>query len=131
MAGIKAKNTKPVIMVRKALHELGFRFRLLRKDLLGRPDIVLQRHCTVVLVKGHDWHGHEHYLAFRPPQSRTEFWCNKIAGHQTWDARNMSALQKLCWHVVIVWQCAIKGRTWLLPQHFKDRLVTSIASRDQ
>lgn len=74
MSGIRGKDTKPEIFVRKTLHAQGFRFRLHRKDLPGHPDIVLPKYRAVILVHGCFWHGHEACHLFRLPKSRTEFW---------------------------------------------------------
>lgn len=78
MAGIRGKNTKPELTVRRRLHAEGFRFRLFRRDLTGRPDIALPRWKVVIFVHGCFWHGHEGYSYFRLPKTRSEFWEVKI-----------------------------------------------------
>jgi len=108
MAGIKGKNTKPEIMIRKLLHRHGFRFRLHRKDLPGRPDIVLTKYKAVIFVNGCFWHGHENCKLFRIPKSRSDFWENKINGNKQRDLEKVEKL-RLDWRVVFIWECAVKG----------------------
>lgn len=110
MAGIKGENTKPEIIVRKLLHANGYRFRLHRKDLPGKPDIVLKKHKAVILVEGCFWHGHENCHLFRLPKSRTEFWQEKIGANKTRDSANVVKLRQLDWRVMRVWECALKGK---------------------
>lgn len=110
MAGIKGKNTKPEILVRKLLHSLGFRFRLHNASLPGKPDIVLAKHRTVVFVQGCFWHGHANCPIFRLPKSRTQFWADKINGNIRRDESSKDELIQKGWKVLYVWECAIKGR---------------------
>jgi len=110
MAGIKSGNTSPELIVRKALHKAGFRFRLHRKDLPGRPDIVLPKHRAVVFVNGCFWHGHDQCNLFRLPKSRSEFWEAKINGNKARDARDILELESRGWKPIVVWECAVKGR---------------------
>lgn len=111
MAGIRGKDTKPEVFVRRSLHAAGYRFRLHSKVLPGRPDIVLPRYRTVIFVNGCFWHGHEHCRLFRLPKSRQEFWQGKIASNKTRDALKTLELQKAGWKVITIWECALKGRT--------------------
>lgn len=108
MSGICGKNTKPEIYVRQALHASGFRYRLHRKDLPGKPDIVLPRYHAVIFVNGCFWHGHNCRL-FKWPQTRPDFWYAKISGNKERDHRNTNALLNQGWRVFIVWECALKG----------------------
>ena len=112
MAGIRGKNTKPELLLRSKLHRLGFRFRLHRQDLPGRPDLVFPKRGAAIFVHGCFWHGHDCHL-FRLPKSRTEFWKEKIAGNVARDQRQIAALKEAGWRVGIVWECAMKGRTRL------------------
>ena len=112
MAGIRGKNTRPEIIVRRLLHRAGFRFRLHARDLPGRPDIVLPRWRAVIQVHGCFWHGHDCHL-FRMPGTRSEFWEAKIAGNRARDAAVRVALASLGWRQLEVWECALKGRTRL------------------
>ena len=89
MAGIKGKNTKPELVIRSALHRRGFRFRLHRKDLPGKPDLVFTRRNAVIFVHGCFWHGHDCHL-FRWPKNREDFWREKIGKNGT--GRNIGSL---------------------------------------
>lgn len=111
MAGIGSKNTKPELVVRQLLHQMGYRFRLHRQDLPGRPDIALPKWKTVVLVHGCFWHGHGSCPLFRLPKSRTQFWEEKIAANCRRDEQVRSDLNNLAWRVIEIWECASKGRT--------------------
>ena len=109
MANIRGKNTKPELILRKALHAAGFRYRLHNRALPGAPDIILPRYRAVIFVHGCFWHGHDCPL-FRWPATRPDFWREKIARNQTVDARNEKQLEKLGWRQSIVWECALKGK---------------------
>jgi DNA mismatch endonuclease, patch repair protein len=109
MAGIRGKNTKPELMVRKALHRLGFRYVLHDKRLPGKPDIVLPRHKVAIYVHGCFWHGHDCSL-FKWPASRPDFWESKIERNKELDAVAESAVLADGWRCAIVWECALKGR---------------------
>jgi len=109
MSNIKGKNTKPEMAIRSALHRMGYRFRLHRKDLPGKPDIVLPKHRAVVFVNGCFWHGHFCSL-FKWPKTREEFWREKILSNKRRDKRNVKALLEDGWKVCIVWECSIRKR---------------------
>lgn len=108
MSGIRGKNTKPELMIRKALHARGFRYRL-HCGLPGKPDICLPKHRAVIFVHGCFWHGHGCHL-FKWPKTREDFWRAKIERNREVDARSMEALVKAGWRVATVWECALKGR---------------------
>lgn len=112
MAGIRGKDTGPELLVRRALHSLGYRFRLHRKDLPGRPDIVLPKWRTAILVHGCFWHGHTDAACglARMPKSRVGFWGSKIASNQNRDRRAVEGLQALGWRVVVIWECELRNR---------------------
>ncbi|WP_110032582.1 very short patch repair endonuclease [Hoeflea marina] len=112
MSGIRGKDTKPEMIVRRGLHALGFRFRLHDKHLPGKPDIVFPKFRAVIFVHGCFWHGHHCHL-FKWPSTRTEFWLSKINRNQEVDARSESLLEKDKWRQCIVWECAVKGRAKL------------------
>lgn len=107
MANIKGKNTKPEMAIRSALHRLGYRFRLHRKDLPGKPDIVLPKYRAVVFVNGCFWHGHFCSL-FKWPKTREGFWREKILSNKARDQRNIQILLDRGWRVCIIWECSIK-----------------------
>jgi DNA mismatch endonuclease (patch repair protein) len=112
MAGIRGKDTKPEIMLRKGLHAAGFRYRLHDRALPGRPDMVFPRHQAVLFAHGCFWHGHDCHL-FRWPTTRQEFWTAKITRNREVDARSAQALAGAGWRFGVVWECALKGRTRL------------------
>lgn len=108
MAGIRGRDTKPEILIRSLLHRRGIRFRLNVRELPGRPDIVLPKRRAVVLVHGCFWHGHNCAL-FKWPQTRPEFWREKIARNRLNDARALAALAAQGWRVAVIWECALHG----------------------
>ena len=112
MAGIRGKNTKPELAIRSALHRRGFRFRLHRKDLPGKPDLVFARRNAVIFVHGCFWHGHDCHL-FRWPKSRKDFWREKIGKNIGRDRAQYQALADTGWRIGTVWECALKGKTRL------------------
>ena len=105
MAGIKGRDTKPELVVRRIAHRLGFRFRLHRKDLPGRPDLVFPRHRLAVFVHGCFWHRHEECRYSYTPRSRVEFWMEKFTQNVDRDRRDQEALQDLGWQVLVIWEC--------------------------
>ncbi len=110
MSGIRNKNTKPELFIRKALHRKGFRYRLHSGGLPGKPDLVFPRYRAVICINGCFWHGHDCHL-FKWPSTRREFWQAKILGNRERDNKNLEALHKLGWRVLVVWECALKGKT--------------------
>jgi DNA mismatch endonuclease (patch repair protein) len=111
MSGIRGKNTKPELTIRKALHARGFRYRLHCK-LPGKPDLCLPKYRAVIFVHGCFWHGHDCHL-FKWPSTRPEFWREKIARNRAVDAAAEAKLLAEGWRVATVWECALKGRTRL------------------
>ena len=109
MAGIRAKNTKLEVRLRKALFARGFRYRLHANDLPGKPDIVLPRHRAVVFVHGCFWHGHDCEL-FRLPGTRTDWWKTKIERNRERDREVAADLREKGWRQANVWECAVRGR---------------------
>lgn len=111
MAGIKCKNTKPEILLRKALHARGYRFRLHNNKLPGKPDIVLPKYKTVIFVHGCFWHKHD-CKYFKWPNTRPEFWREKINGNVARDKKHTEELKKLEWNVKVVWECEVKDKSY-------------------
>ena len=107
MSGIRGRNTKPEKIVRSLLHRQGFRFRLHAKELNGTPDLVLPRYQAAIFVHGCFWHGHECPL-FKWPETRAEFWKNKISKNRANDKRALTALMADGWRVCVVWECALR-----------------------
>lgn len=109
MSGIKAKNTKPELMVRKALHARGFRYRLHDPKVAGKPDMVFPKLKAVIFVNGCFWHGHDCYL-HKLPATRREFWKAKIERNRQRDDTVRKTLQDTGWRVLTIWECALRGR---------------------
>jgi DNA mismatch endonuclease (patch repair protein) len=129
MSGIRGKNTKPELMVRKALHARGFRFRLHCKDLPGKPDLCLPKHRAVIFIHGCFWHGHDCHL-FKWPKTREEFWQEKIARNQILDQQAVTRLFAADWRVAMVWECALKGRDRLRLEDVTEALERWLRSRE-
>ena len=110
MARIRAKNTKPEIAVRRALHRLGYRFRLHDLRLPGRPDIVLPKHRVVIEVKGCFWHGH-YCLRGRTPFGNRAYWSKKIGDNRRRERRNARRLRSMGWRVKSVWECSVRRQS--------------------
>lgn len=127
MAGIRNKNTRPEMQVRKGLHALGFRYRIHAKDLPGKPDIVLPKYKTVIFVHGCFWHGHNCHL-FKMPQTKTAFWSEKISKNRLNDDLAIARLQQLGWSIILVWECSLKGREKLDLETFLNLLTLQIRS---
>jgi len=108
MSRIRGKDTKPEITVRSLLHKMGYRFRLHRNDLPGRPDIVLTSRKTVILVHGCYWHRHPGCKYAYSPKSRVDFWENKFAENVARDRRNLESLEEFGWKVLVVWECELR-----------------------
>ena len=108
MSQIKCKNTKPEELVRKYLFAHGYRFRKNDKRYSGKPDIVLPKYKTIILVNGCFWHKHEGCKYFVWPKNNAEFWKNKIEQNVARDKNNYRLLQEQGWHIVIVWECELK-----------------------
>ena len=108
MSQVKGKDTKPELLVRKFLFTNGLRYRLYDKKLPGKPDIVLPKCNTVVLIQGCFWHGHEDCKYATLPKTRIEFWSNKIEANIKRDKENIECLKKLGWNVLIVYGCELK-----------------------
>jgi DNA mismatch endonuclease (patch repair protein) len=107
MAAIRSKNTKPELLIRRFLHALGLRYGLHASGLPGKPDIVLRRLRTVVLVNGCFWHHHGCANSVWP-QTRSGFWREKITSNRERDRRNQRELQQLGWRVIKVWECDVR-----------------------
>lgn len=107
MAAIRSRNTKPETAVRSIIHRLGFRFRLHVGSLPGKPDIVLNKYCSVVFVHGCFWHRHKGCRRCATPKSNQKYWNAKLAGNVKRDAKHIKDLKKLGWRVLVVWECEL------------------------
>lgn len=110
MSGIRTRDTAPEIKVRKLLHAAGLRFRLHRRDLPGKPDIVLTRHRTIVFVHGCFWHGHDCRKGRRPSSNRS-FWDAKLDRNVERDRTIEQELRERGWNVETVWECQLASDT--------------------
>lgn len=124
MSQIKSRNTRPEIQVRSMLHRLGYRFRLHGPQLPGRPDIVLPRYRTVVLVHGCFWHRHPRCKYAYSPKSRIEFWTAKFRANVRRDRFVRRQLRLAGWRVVVVWECQLAS-----PDRLAARLDRSLQAR--
>lgn len=127
MAAIKGSHTKPELQIRKAMHAAGLRYRLHVRDLPGKPDLVFPKYRAVVFVNGCFWHHHNCHL-FKWPATRREFWKAKIDRNVSNDTRSETALLRAGWRVATVWECSLKGKTRLDPQHAMRALAEWIQS---
>lgn len=115
MRRIRSKDTKPELAVRRVAHAMGFRYRLHRTDLPGKPDLVFPGRRKVVFVHGCFWHQHPDAACTdaRLPKSRQEYWLPKLARNSARDRENVSALERLGWHVLTIWECETTDRARL------------------
>ncbi len=109
MAGIKGKNTKPEMLVRRALFSSGYRYRLHRRELAGAPDIVMRNRKVAIFVHGCFWHMHQGCRFAKLPATRPEFWADKLGANVARDHKNIAALRAQGWRVLVVWECATRG----------------------
>lgn len=124
MSRIRGSDTKLEVLVRKALHARGFRYRLGGQGLLGRPDIVLPRYNTVIFVHGCFWHGHDCPL-YRLPKTRPDFWQKKIDTNRQRDCRVTQKLRQAGWRVLEVWECSLRGSS----QEEREKVFDSLSNR--
>ncbi|MCF6248584.1 MAG: DNA mismatch endonuclease Vsr [Desulfobacula sp.] len=108
MSRIKNRDTKPELIVRSLLHHKGYRFRLHRKDMPGKPDIVLPRFKKIILVHGCFWHRHEGCRYAYNPKSRVSFWQNKFNQNIKRDKMVQKKLFQMGWQVYVIWECETK-----------------------
>ena len=105
MSRIRGKDRKPEMIVRSLVHQMGFRFRLHRKDLPGKPDLVLPKHQKVIFVHGCFWHMHRCRYGRVVPKTNTEFWQTKRTSNVERDRKNMRKLRRAGWQTLVIWEC--------------------------
>ena len=127
MAGIRGKNTKPEMAIRRGLHAMGFRYLLHDKRLPGKPDLVLPKYRAAIFVHGCFWHGHNCHL-FKWPKTRTDFWRKKINRNQAVDQSAIRALKLAGWRCCVIWECGLKGRESLPAEKTLDRISRWLVS---
>ena len=108
MRAVKSGDTKPEMLVRRMVYALGYRYRLHRADLPGKPDLVFSSRCKAIFVHGCFWHGHDCPRGARIPKSNTDYWLRKITRNQERDQANLAALNRQGWDTLIVWECQTK-----------------------
>lgn len=108
MRAVKGKDTKPEMKVRRMIHGMGYRYRLHRKDLPGKPDLVFPSRKKVIFVHGCFWHGHDCSRGARVPKSNRDYWISKINRNRDRDAQSNEALLKDGWRVLTIWECELK-----------------------
>lgn len=128
MATIKSRNTKPELLLRKALFSLGLRYRLHQKRLPGTPDLVFPKYHAVVFIHGCFWHGHGCRL-FVVPATNTTFWLQKIDRNRSRDERAVGELRSLGWRAMTVWECALRGTDKAPIEKLARRVARWLASR--
>ncbi len=118
MSRIRSRDTRPEIIVRSIVHRLGFRYRLHKKDLPGKPDLVLVRHRKIIDVHGCFFHMHKCRYGKVRPVTNAEFWETKRQSNLKRDRRNIGLLKRAGWQVLIVWECETRN-----PEALKETLV--------
>ena len=113
MSHIRSSNTKPELVLRRALWQNGFRYRVNDTRLPGKPDIVLPKYRTVIFVHGCFWHGHDGCSQYAIPKSNTDFWVAKVARNKERDQETWRQLEAKGWSVIIVWECELKKARFL------------------
>ncbi len=108
MRAVRGTDTAPEMLVRRMAHRMGYRFRLHRKDLPGKPDLVFPRLHKVVFVNGCFWHGHDCARGARAPKANAEYWRTKIKRNSLRDAANIAALKAKGWRATVIWECELK-----------------------
>ena len=128
MSRVRARDTAPEMAVRRALHAAGYRYRLHRKDLPGKPDIVLPMYRTVVQVHGCFWHGHQCRRGDRLPATNAEYWRTKIRLNRERDRAATQALTGAGWRVITIWECEINQATRLLLETLQKERSSNVAA---
>nr|WP_277625567.1 very short patch repair endonuclease [Burkholderia stabilis] len=109
MAGIRGRDTKPELVVRRMLHGAGLRYRLHCKNLPGTPDLVLPKYRATILIHGCFWHAHGGCKYFSIPASNEQFWRTKLSANRERDTRQIDALRSQGWRVLVIWECATRS----------------------
>jgi len=124
MSQIHGKDTKPEMEIRRALHKLGFRYQLHRKDLPGKPDLVFPKYGTVLFVNGCFWHRHG-CRKTTTPKTNSEFWQKKFMENEIRDKKNIAKLETLGWKVLLVWECQIKEDPFKTANNITEQILIS------
>lgn len=108
MSRVHAKDTKPEMKLRKLIHGMGFRYRLHRKELPGKPDLVFPGRKSIIFMHGCFWHRHEDCGLARLPKSKQAFWCAKLEANKARDQKNISTLKAAGWRILVIWECQLR-----------------------
>jgi DNA mismatch endonuclease, patch repair protein len=127
MAAVRSKDTAPELRVRKALHALGYRFRIHRSDLPGKPDVVLPKYRIILFVHGCFWHGHSCSRGKRKPATRADYWEAKVRRNQERDDRNAKELERQGWRVITLWECQLVADQTHFTEFFEREVLLRIA----
>lgn len=130
MAGIKGKNTKPELHVRRFLHRKGFRYRLHDRGLSGKPDLVLKKHHCVIFVHGCFWHRHSGCRFATTPATRPEFWLAKLNANRERDVANQEKLVSTGWRIAVVWECALRAAPQATLDDLKGFILSSMSYQE-
>ena len=125
MSRVSGKNTKPELLVRSLLHNMGYRFRLHRNDLPGKPDITLPKYKKVIFVHGCFWHSHLNCPRSKRPTTKEKFWREKLDKNTKRDKASVNKLQELGWDVLVVWTCEVKDT-----ENLKNKLFSFIEGQE-
>jgi DNA mismatch endonuclease (patch repair protein) len=126
MRAIRSKNTKPEMVIRRLVYSMGYRYRLHRKDLPGKPDLVFVGLRKVLFLHGCFWHGHDCKRGAHIPKTNSEYWERKIGRNKVRDAEHETALQAQGWSVLVIWECQTKDEIAL-----KELLLSFLDSSPQ
>lgn len=114
MRAVKSLNTAPEMTVRRLVYAMGYRYRLHRKDLPGKPDLAFQSRRKVIFVHGCFWHGHDCKRGVRVPKTNRAYWENKIARNKERDCQHAEELKRAGWRVLVIWECQTKEKAALV-----------------
>lgn len=131
MRAIRSKDTKPEMAVRSLVHQMGYRFRLHRSDLPGKPDIVFPARRKVIFVHGCFWHAHNCRSGLIP-NTNQEFWLAKLEINKSRDSKNLVALNEIGWKSLVIWQCELKDIVALrrkIKRFLRKRISQSLKSK--
>ena len=126
MSKIRAKNTKPELIVRKYLFSKGYRYRLNVKSLPGSPDIVLKKIRTVIFINGCFWHGHTPCNLYKVPKTNTEWWKEKIERNKARDYKKSMELRQMGLHVITIWECQLRTHTRIQTLYALDLALSNV-----
>jgi DNA mismatch endonuclease (patch repair protein) len=124
MSRIRSRNTNPEVRVRRMLSALGFRFRLHRRDLPGKPDIVLPKYHIAIFVHGCFWHQHAGCIDCSNPKTNVDYWRPKLLGNLKRDRRNRRALRRCGWNSIVIWECQTRR-----PEFLRKRLARNLKTK--